>query len=169
MKNLPIIAKFLSILGVLGIFGVGGAFYATGQIRTIADGYQQVMKNSVAAAELITQANQEMNAVQADIGMLLVANTGERTKAAASALTADQSLFDKNMGDAARLMPAEDATIQNLQTQGDQLINSDCGKTITDATASSTTDESMAAQQEFLDSCVESFPPMVAGLSLIHI
>jgi len=165
VKNLPIIAKFLSILGVLGIFGVGGAFYATGQIRTIADGYQQVMKNSVAAAELITQANQEMNAVQADIGMLLVANTGERTKAAASALTADQSLFDKNMGDAARLMPAEDATIQNLQTQGDQLINSDCGKTITDATASSTTDESMAAQQEFLDSCVESFPPMVAGMT----
>ncbi len=164
MKNLPFIAKSLSILGVLGIFGIGCAFYASYQIRAIADGYQQVMKSSDAAAELITQANKEMNAVQANIGMLLVANTSEYTQAAGSALTTDQSLFDKNMGDAARLMPPDAAALENLQTQGDQLINSDCGETITNATAATATADKMSAQQEFLDSCSQSFPPLEASI-----
>ncbi|WP_284258157.1 methyl-accepting chemotaxis protein, partial [Acidocella aquatica] len=165
MKHLPIIAKFLIILGIFGVFGVGGAVYTTGQVRDIVSGYQHVIRKTEAAAGLITQASQEMSGVQADIGILLVAITPEDNKAAATRLAADRSAFDTNMASAARLLPMRAAEILELKKQGDDLIDSSCSATISDASVATTTYQDLAAQQEFLASCMPLFPPMAAGMT----
>ncbi len=161
MKNLPIIAKFLVILGIFGVFGVGGAFYTTGQLQGIATGYRQVIEKSGAAANLLTQSNRDMSAMQADIGVLLITNTTN----AGSRLVLDHSAFDTHLESAARLLPDEAPALQILQKQGDDLINTTCAKTITDAIAATTTYEEVTTQQEFITSCMPGFQPAAAAMT----
>ncbi|MDD2796144.1 methyl-accepting chemotaxis protein [Acidocella sp.] len=161
MKNLPIIAKSLIILGFFGVFGVGGAFYATGQLRGIATGYRQVIEKTGAVAGLLMQSNRHMSAMQADIGLLLIANTSN----AGSRLVLDHSAFDTHLASAARLLPAEAQALQILQKQGDELINSTCAKTIADAIAATTTNEDVTTQQEFITSCMPGFQSFAAAMT----
>ena len=164
MKNLPIIAKFLIILGIFGVFGIGGAFYTTSQVRSIVSGYRHVIRRTEAASELVTQASQEMSGIQADIGTLLVANTAGENKTADAQLAADHATFDTHMAAAARLLPAEADQIIALQKQGDDLIDETCSNTINDASLATTADDDLAAQQEFLASCMPLFQPIGAGM-----
>jgi methyl-accepting chemotaxis protein len=165
VKNLPIIAKFLVILGIFGVFGIGGAVYTTGQVRAIASGYQHVIRKAGAAAVLLTQANQELSGMKANIGILLVSSQPSDKQDAAAQLPRDHSEFDSNLASTARLLPAEAAVLRGLQNQGDKLINSTCGQTIADAASATTTYEDVTAQQEFITSCMPGFRPLATAMN----
>ena len=75
MKNLPTVAKFLTILGIFGLFVIGATIYVTTEMRGLTAGFERVGDTSATAALDITTANQALDGAEADIEWLLIANT----------------------------------------------------------------------------------------------
>ena len=60
MKNLPIIVKFLSIMGIFGLFAVGVAFYSTSQMRMINDQYKNLMEGKDRSALYLARSGRSV-------------------------------------------------------------------------------------------------------------
>jgi hypothetical protein len=72
VKNLPIVSKFLTILGVLVI---AVAFYATSQITFINSEYTHLKNGPLQATRDITAATSDLNVIRADIAQIMIDNT----------------------------------------------------------------------------------------------
>jgi methyl-accepting chemotaxis protein len=160
LKNLPIVAKFLGILAIFGIFGIGSAFYATSQMRAIADGFEGVANSSNAAELEVLRGNVALRGIRAAIEAMLMASTPAANQAALADMKANLASFDTHMVNAEGLLPSDAAGLQALQAQGDTVVNTACAQTIALSTAATTPAQMQASQTEFLNNCAPAFAPL---------
>ncbi len=121
MKNLPIIAKFLSILGVFGLFAVLSAVYATNQMRSIATGFERIANSSSRASLEIADASRAFVGMRGDIELMLIGGSPDVIQSASDTLHLDRSEFDAAINNAANLLPAHQADLAALEAHGDAL------------------------------------------------
>ena len=131
MKNLPVVAKFLTILGVLGVFVIGATIYMTGGMRSLTTGFTNEDKSAQAAAYDVTVAGQAMIGVDANIGWLLVAAQPAKKQYEMSRLALNVKRFDNEIDAAAAALPARASEFEALRQRGDDALAAPaCAQTI---------------------------------------
>ncbi len=160
MKNLPIVGKILTILGVFGLFIVVVTGYVTHQMRSIDTGYKNLRGGETAALIGLLRANGALEIMRAEVGELR-ANTSaadnQRVAADLSRLRIHAAQF---MGQAVTAYPQDASEMQSLESRGVQLVNGACGDPA-QLTAMAAADGGGATlQTEFLNKCVPQFVTM---------
>jgi methyl-accepting chemotaxis protein len=111
VKNIPIIGKFLAVLGIFGLFVLATTIYATGQMQTIGSGYRQLLDGDAKAAMALARANRSLNATHAYIGDLLIVTSDADNQAVDASLDDSISKFSSFMDAAETLSPVEAGNI----------------------------------------------------------
>jgi methyl-accepting chemotaxis protein len=167
MKNIPIIGKFLSIIAIFGVFAIGIAFYSTGQMRRIDDGYSALGAHQYRVATALARANRSILAAHAAIGDLLIATTDADNKTAENDLTNARKAFEDFMGKAIAAAPSaeESSSLETIKSNVNQVLDQTCAPSIqAGKTATSPTDV-LASQQIYVRSCAPQFNALVTALS----
>jgi len=157
MKNLPVIAKFLLILAVFGVFAIASAVYSTSQMRDIDNNYTEVIAGIGQAQVDMSRASRALNAFQAGVGMLEIADTPDED---ATAQRVDDNAKDsmiKSLDAAAAEAPSEATQIAALKATALDLINNVCAKAISDGLTATTAAAATASGQEYLSACAPKF------------
>jgi len=158
MKNLPIIIKFLTIMGLFGVFVLGVAFYATSQMRGIDNNYSALISGNAQAAVDLARASRGLVTVEAGYGELEIADT-EAENATSKALSDfGMDVLTKSLDAAAADVPAHAAEIGQLKANALNLVNNICAKSIADGLAATTAAQASASGQEYLHDCAPQFP-----------
>ncbi|HEY1856371.1 methyl-accepting chemotaxis protein [Acidocella sp.] len=165
MKNLPIVAKFLTILGIFGLFVIGTTIYMATQMTGVGSRYEENGETSVAADLNVTRAEQSLSGLNAAIGWLLISNTAAQSQAAESRVADNRHGFDAAIAAAERDLPSRAAGLSTLQMRGDAVMDTSCGPAIRLAGSATTPAETLAAQNEYLANCEPAFHPVTAGLA----
>ena len=168
MKNLPTVAKFLTILSMFGLFVIGTTIYVTTEMRGLATGFERVGGTAGAAALDITTANQALDGAEADIEWLLIANTPAGIQGALGKLAVNRGKFDRFLADAERIIPPHADALAALQARGDTLLNASCAQAIKLGTAATNSADIAASQSEYLNHCLPGFPPLIADLATVR-
>jgi hypothetical protein len=63
VKNLPIVGKILTVLGLFGVFVIAIAFYATSQIASINSQYTRLVNGPIEAREELMAATATIHAM----------------------------------------------------------------------------------------------------------
>ncbi|PYE25778.1 methyl-accepting chemotaxis sensory transducer with TarH sensor [Rhizobium sp. PP-CC-3A-592] len=164
MKHIPIIGKFLSLMGVFALFSLGVAFYSGDRIMKTDDAYSALLTQQSKAATELALANQAFQAARAAAGTLMIVTT-EAAKAAATAeLQAAKTQFATEM-DAALAATPENARIPELKTKGLSILNETCGNAFTRATSARGSQDRLSAQGAFLRECETQFAPMSQAMA----
>jgi methyl-accepting chemotaxis protein len=164
MKNLPIIVKFLGLMGIFGIFTLAVALYSVSQMHRIALGFEAAESGPEAAALLISSANQRFSALEADMEFQTIATTARDDAAAAVAIATDRANFDIRMNNSIRVAPANAATLDALRSRGENLIDHTCAHSEALANTANTDALDVAAQAAFLNECEPFLPGMEAAM-----
>jgi methyl-accepting chemotaxis protein len=165
VKNLPIVAKFLTILGIFGLFVIGTTIYMATQMTGVGSRYEENGETSVAADLNVTRAEQSLSGLNAAIGWLLISNTAAQSQAAESRVADNRHGFDAAIAAAERDLPSRAAGLSTLQMRGDAVMDTSCGPAIRLAGSATTPAETLAAQNEYLANCEPAFHPVTAGLA----
>ncbi|HTI02507.1 MAG TPA: HAMP domain-containing methyl-accepting chemotaxis protein [Acidisoma sp.] len=160
MKNAPITAKIMLILGIFGLFVLGVAFYATGQIKHIGGSYDALIRDQNKAALSLSQASRNMQTARASIADLALSNTAIGNQAAIAELREATQRFTELSDLAARSSPEHTREIDSLKAQALDVLKNGCGKAIADAMAATQTADILASQATFLGLCAPLFPPL---------
>ncbi len=164
MKNIPIIAKFLSVMGIFGVFAVAVAVYSTSQMRGIDNAYTALMAGNAAATIDIARANRNLESARSDIGDLMIANTPAENDAAKTAMATAEQTFSNYMDKAAAAAPAFAADIGTLKSQGLDVVDNQCGGAIAAGLKATATADIISSQQMYLDDCSPKFLPLAAAM-----
>jgi len=168
MKNLPIIAKFLSVMGVFGIFALGVAVYCTMQMRTIDNAYTALLAGRSTASLDIARASRDLQTARASIGDLMVANTTQENDAAKASLDTASQNFSSMMDQAIAAAPEHAADLQTAKANGLDVLNNQCAAAIAQGAAATTSSAIIASQQEYLNDCSPKFPPLTQQMTNIN-
>src|ERR1700722_13358688 len=106
MKHLPIVGKISSILAVFGIFVIFTAFYSTGQMRDINNGYVQLKNGPTDALQMITKANVDVEFMQAHLAQLMMQTTPARMNQESSNVKHYMANFNSFMNSATAARPS---------------------------------------------------------------
>jgi len=165
MKNLPVATKILMILGLFGVFVIGTTFYMTGQMTSIGSRYQKLGKTAVAANIQIISASQALDAMEATIGWLDIANTAPEKQAADQRIEYNRQRFDAALAAAKADLPALADEFATLQTRGDAAMDTGCAPAISLGVAATTPAQIQAAQSAFLAGCRPAFRPLITAFA----
>ncbi|OLP58638.1 chemotaxis protein [Xaviernesmea oryzae] len=145
MKNISILAKFLTLLAAFGLFTVAAALYSGTQLMRIDTSYSNLISGQASAATLVSRASRQLQAVRSSIGELLIARTEEDDKQALSELQDARDTFANRL-EAAQVLIPNDGRISALKTEGAQTIEKACGAVIK-AGATSLAEEDVKSSQ----------------------
>jgi methyl-accepting chemotaxis protein len=165
VKNLPIVGKILTVLGVFGVFVIAVAFYATHQMQGITSGFERVANTTTSAAESMSVANRELSQARAAVEQLLISTTDAENQAALAELKRSTASFDTQITNAAALVPDQAPALQALQARADTLLNTTCARSVTLGETANTDALDLAAQAEFLKNCDPPFPQLTADVT----
>jgi methyl-accepting chemotaxis protein len=164
VRHIPIIGKFLIIMGLFGLFALFTAIYATGQMRGIQSGYQGVTKGSFQAAFMAQHANLMLPTMQQTLAQLIIVTTQAENTAAQHSLTAELADYDATMRQASLLSPADAPSLLALKSRVDSVLAKNCAQTINLGDNAILLDQQDASQSEYLANCSPLFPPLVAAM-----
>ena len=164
MKNLPVVAKFLTILSVFGLFVIGTMIYATTEMQGVAAGFGRVSDTSQAAAYYVTQANQALGAVDTDVGWLLIANVAAQKQYEAEKVTQNEGRFDDALTNAENAFPAQASDFEGLKQRGDAVFSTACAQTINLGKLMPEPANLITSQNDVLIDCQRSFMPVIQDM-----
>jgi methyl-accepting chemotaxis protein len=157
MKNLPVITKFLSILGIFGIFAIVSAVYSTSKMRDIDNSYSAVIAGVGQAQVEMARASRGLSTFQAGVGMVEIADTPAENDAAKHVYDKGKEVMTTSLDAAATAAPGHAGEIATLKARALDLINNQCAKSIADGFAANTAAAATAAGQEYLADCAPKF------------
>ncbi|MBO9096861.1 MULTISPECIES: methyl-accepting chemotaxis protein [unclassified Rhizobium] len=156
MKNISIIGKFLSIMGLFGVFAIGVASYAAYQIKATDTAYSNLLDRETIAALYSARANRALQGARAAIGDLLIARTDEGNASASQEFQIQHDNVIKYMDLAISALPSyQDAP--SLKADSMALLDNLCSNTIALAKKSTTTSDIAASEEVFLKECQPGF------------
>ncbi len=162
MKNIPIIAKFLS---VMGIFSLAVAVYCTMQMRTIDMQYTSLLDSRSAASLDIARASRDLQTARASIGELMISTTQAENDSAAAAIDSATQAFGSYMDQAVSEVPEHAADVQTVKANALDVFSRVCATAIAQGKAATSPTQVISSQQEFLNNCAPKFPALTQALS----
>jgi len=162
---MPIIAKFLSVMGIFGLFAIAVAVFSASQMRDINNSYTTLVEGNAAATVDIARANREVQATRGDISDLMIADTQADNVAAKAEITAAEQAYTDDLAKAAAAAPAFAADIDALSTQGLSVVDDQCAASIAAGLKATAPADVLASQQMYLTDCSSKFPPLVAAVA----
>ncbi|THF52314.1 methyl-accepting chemotaxis protein [Allorhizobium terrae] len=166
MKNVPIIGKFFTIMGLFGLFAVMVAVYSNLQIQAVNSGYKGLLSEESSAAINLSRANRALQGARAAIGDILMSRTEALNVSAAKDLEKRRGDFIRYMDAASKAMP-EEKRIDGLKSDGLSLVDQACKSAVEAAAKTIEVAAIMIAQQEFLTACQPGFGPMTDRFSAL--
>jgi methyl-accepting chemotaxis protein len=168
VRHIPIVAKFLLVLGLFGLFALGSTIFAAHQMRSIQSGYGAVVGTSVRAAALVAEAREQLAALRQDLAQLLIDSSGNDTDALETALAVDEAALHQTIARAAAVSPGNAARLKAVDARVTQLIHRTCRRTIRMAIIATSQAQTDIAQADYLTDCSPQFPPVAQALQAIR-
>jgi methyl-accepting chemotaxis protein len=165
MKNLSIIFKFLSIMGLFGLFAIGTCFYSTGQMRHIDDAYSALESGDNIATLKVSRAARQFAQARAAIADIEIAPTPAANQASVNDFTASAAKFTTYLDDAATAAPAHAQEFASLKSEGLDVLNNQCADAVKLGMAANDDAGDIAAQKVYLSDCQPKFGPVLTDLS----
>jgi methyl-accepting chemotaxis protein len=165
LRDRSIIQKMMLIVGMLGVFVLGVAYYATGQMRGIDNGYSALMTGDDTAALDLARADRLFQDARYGVAALMIANTNAGDDAAKAVIGQDVAEFTNLVETAARLTPQHADEIKNLEAKALNVINNQCANTITLGANANGGPAALASQQVFMTDCAPKFAAPSDGLN----
>ena len=164
MKNLPIVGKILTILGVFGLFVVVVTGYVTHQMRSIDTGYKNLRGGETTALIGLLRANGALGTMRAETAELRVNTSASDNQRVAADLSRLRTHAAQFMAQAVTAYPTDAAEMQLPESKGEQLADGACGDPA-QLTAMAAADGGGATlQSEFLNKCVPQFTTMSSDI-----
>jgi methyl-accepting chemotaxis protein len=161
IKNVPIIGKFLIVLGLFGLMTLASAFFSTAEMRTIASGYRASIEHQGEAAINMSRANRSIVDVRRTIADLMISTDDAGNRLAMDDLKSARTKFANYMAQAKAADPSQANSIDALVARGASLIDKTCAKAIALGQVSTDASAVLAAQAEYVSACAPSFAPLV--------
>ena len=168
MKNLPIIVKFLVVLGLLGAVTIVATGFMALQVRTLTARGAQLNATYTQAALDVAVANNALQQQRAALEWMEIAVGADMNAHAAAELKEARDAFDQKLGEAAGLVPQQADALNTLLQRGEAIFDQSCAKTMQMAVASTSVAGNQAAQQEFNQNCADMFPPLSHDMSIVR-
>jgi methyl-accepting chemotaxis protein len=162
LKNLPILAKFMSVMAVFGLFSLATAFYAAHQMRAIDAHYTALIDGDGVAEVAIARANRELMGIQAATAEMQASQTVEGDKAATQLLNASTAGVQTYAEQAAQLVPAWATQIRGDEASALDLVTHQCAAAIAEGSTTTTGAGAVAAATEYFANCAPKFAPIIA-------
>ncbi len=165
MKNIPVIGKFMLVMGLFGVFAVGLAVFSASKMAAIETGYGGALTHESIGALSFARASSRLNGMRAAIGDLEIANTSETNDAYQAEFSRAHADFIKFMDFAAAADPASaDATV-NLKQRVLDYVDAACNASIKAGANATNPAAVTAAQALYLKDCAPGFPALAAELT----
>jgi methyl-accepting chemotaxis protein len=165
VKNIPIIAKFLSVMGIFGVFSLAVAVYCTMQMRTIDMQYTTLLDGRSAASLDIARASRDLQTARASIGELMISTTQAENDSASAAIDSATQAFGSYMDEAVSEVPEHAADVQTVKANALDALSRACATAIAQGKAATSPTQVISSQQEFLNNCAPKFPALTQALS----
>ncbi|GAB0116148.1 methyl-accepting chemotaxis protein [Acidisoma sp. 7E03] len=160
MKNAPITAKIMLILGIFGLFVLGIAFYATGEMKVIGGSYERLLNGESRGALYLARSSRALQTARAAIADLMLSVTPEGNQAALTALAKSTADFKTFIDTAIAAVPSSAPTLLPLKAKALDAITNACAPVIARGRAATAATDVMAVQRDFLGTCQPLFPPL---------
>src|ERR1700733_14528041 len=112
----------------------------------------------------VTQANRVLEDARAKITQLMFDTNAADRQAMAADISGDEASFINFMDQAARVNTTHASNIKALESRGQQLLASDCSRSIELGTNATSAADLLSAQTEFLKSCAPGFNGLVPDM-----
>jgi methyl-accepting chemotaxis protein len=168
VRHIPIVAKFLLVLGLFGLFALGSTFFAAHQMRRIQTGYGAVVGTSVRAAALVAEAREHLVALRQDLGQFLIDSSGGDAGGEQAAMATDEAAFHAAIERAVAISPGDAASLKTVDARVSQLIHRTCRRTIRMAVIATSQAQTDIAQGDYLTECSPQFLPVAQALQAIQ-
>ena len=165
MKNLPIVGKILTVLGVFGVFVIAVAFYVTSQMNVVDSAYLHLRHGPSAATRALIQASSNLRGMSGAIGRIMIDTTDAENQTDVSELATYKDAFGQHMDEAAAASPGDAAAIADLKSRGLQAVNGDCANSI--RLGASSTVPPATAQAAYLKECAPAFQALVPEIAAL--
>lgn len=152
MRNLPILVKFMIIMGICTAFCLSVAVYTAHKMRSIDVAYSGLIDEEVTAAIATARANRNFQSIRAAIGELLMATDQTVLDRAKSEFEGAVSLFTSQMDTAISSLP-DQKNLLEIKTEGLRIANLACKEVIEAALATTDAAENQKIQKQFLTGC----------------
>ena len=130
----------------------------------IRDHYDHAINAPAVGATNVTQANRVLEDARAKITQLMFDTNAADRQAMAADISGDEAAFISFMDQAARVNTTHASDIQVLESRGQQLLTSDCSRSIELGTNATSAADLLSAQTEFLKSCAPGFNGLVPDM-----
>jgi methyl-accepting chemotaxis protein len=164
MKNIPVISKFLIIMGVFGVFTLAVAAYVGSQMWKIDSSYSALGAGATHAAFDMARANRALATTHGAVADLMIASTDEENRAAESVLEKARKAFGDELEQAAKDEPSLATDAQALKARGAELIEQTCAAAIKAGAAANTPAAAIASQDLYKKDCAPAFPVLIADI-----
>ncbi|HTN40903.1 MAG TPA: methyl-accepting chemotaxis protein [Asticcacaulis sp.] len=128
-KNIPMLGKIFSLLGVLSLIVVAAVFFTTSRMSAISDDYGRVISGPGVASVDMERASKNILRVEAAFYKLMSSSDSQDIAAANSELKQAQSSFSKETNEALKALPSEAKRIEGIQASYNAAIDQTCAET----------------------------------------
>ena len=164
MRNIPIIGKFLLILGAFGLFVAGVTAYTTSRISFIDSAYTALVDKDFTATQMLARASRSLVSTRSAIADVLIARTKEAKEAAVEDMKLSEGFFTRQMDTA--MAAVEDSTrIKAIKASALDALHNNCGPLVASAAATLDDAANIRAQTEFATVCKPAFGTAIVELT----
>jgi methyl-accepting chemotaxis protein len=159
MKNLPIVIKILSILGLLGVFSIGAALYSGSKIKQVAASYSELQQHEQQAAQYLAKSNRAFQNARAALGEIMMVTDAKSLETSKAELDKSIASFNEFMGVAMKAAP-DDQEVQGFLAKGNTVLKEQCANALQMGLAATTDAEVMKSLEGYRTECQPNFPPL---------
>lgn len=164
MRNLPILTKSIILLAIMAIAGVLATAYMAYEAENVAAQSSKLNATSARAALDFANAKEEVMRARGDMLSSEITSDAANRAIFISQMHNAMLDFNKNMEDAATLIPDYAPTIKNLQQRGNELFNQVCANSFHAAA----TGGIVGAQSVLTQGCLQAFVPYALQMTSIR-
>ena len=128
-KNMPMLGKILSLLGLLAAVVVAAVFFTTSRMSAISADYGRVISGPGVASVDMERASKNILRVEAAFYKLVSSSDSQDIANANSELKEAQSSFSKETNEALKALPSEAKRIAGIQASYNAAIDETCAET----------------------------------------
>ncbi|MGR9244187.1 methyl-accepting chemotaxis protein (plasmid) [Rhizobium leguminosarum] len=129
MKNIPIAAKFLMMLGIFGALMLAVFAYSCYQMASISNSYSRLIAGESAAALSMADANRTFQAYRAGISEMILQTEASKVSLAKDGLSSSRSAFDRNLEEAMSSL-SNDPSLPVLKAEAAKVMEKTCASSI---------------------------------------
>ena len=128
-KNMPMLGKIFSLLGLLAAIVIAAVFFTTSRMSAISADYGRVISGPGVASVDMERASKNILRAEAAFYKLVSSSDSQDIANATSELKQAQSSFSKETNEALKALPSETKRIEGIQFSYNAAIDETCAET----------------------------------------